>query len=89
MDETYDEPDVDPTETPETPVDVPDDPEETQEDSDDEVKQTLLSVKEVAQEVLDGKWGTGQERRLRLSQAGYDHVAVEDAVVKILNPPTE
>ena len=44
----------------------------------------------VAREVLDGKWGRGQERRMRLADAGYDAAEVDAAVVKLLNPdPTE
>lgn len=46
---------------------------------------TNRSFDEIVQEVREGKWGRGQERRLRLSQAGYDHVAVQKELVRILN----
>lgn len=38
----------------------------------------------VAQEVREGKWGSGQEKRRALAAAGYDHVAVEKAVRKLV-----
>lgn len=39
-----------------------------------------LSLQEVADQVMRGDWGDGQERRLRLDQAGYDHVEVNNLV---------
>ena len=38
------------------------------------------SVEQIAREVLDGRWGNGEERRKRLTQAGYNHAAVQIAV---------
>lgn len=38
------------------------------------------SVAELAQEVLDGKWGDGAERKKKLTAAGYDYDAIQDAV---------
>ena len=38
------------------------------------------SIEDVAREVLDGKWGTGEERRSRLISAGYDYKAVQAEV---------
>ena len=38
------------------------------------------TVTELVDEVLDGKWGNGTERRQRLTKAGYDYDAVQDAV---------
>lgn len=43
------------------------------------------SVDEVAQEVLQGLWGNGQERYDSLTNAGYDAQAVQDRVNNILN----
>lgn len=43
------------------------------------------SVAEVAQEVIDGKWGTGSDRRARLERAGYDYDAVQGKVNDILS----
>lgn len=34
----------------------------------------------VAQEVLDGKWGNGADRRERLTKAGYDYEKVQSIV---------
>ena len=42
------------------------------------------SVQELAQEVLADKWGTGQDREDRLTAAGYDYAAVQNAVNEIL-----
>ena len=39
---------------------------------------------EVAKEVLDGKWGNGIERKNRLTQAGYNYLAVQTIVNKLL-----
>lgn len=38
------------------------------------------TVTELVDEVLDGKWGNGTERRQRLTEAGYDYDTVQDAV---------
>lgn len=38
------------------------------------------TVPELVEEVLDGKWGNGAEREDRLTAAGYDYKAVQDAV---------
>ncbi|WP_444210619.1 LysM peptidoglycan-binding domain-containing protein, partial [Dialister succinatiphilus] len=38
------------------------------------------TVNELAQEVLDGKWGNGTDRKERLTAAGYDYSAVQAKV---------
>lgn len=38
------------------------------------------SSEEIAFEVLDGKWGNGEERKKRLEEAGYNYRAVQDIV---------
>ena len=43
------------------------------------------SDEDVAREVLEGKWGKGQEIRVRLADAGYDHNKIRKAVVRLLN----
>ena len=43
------------------------------------------SLKEVAEEVIDNQWGKGQERRKRLSEAGYNAHDVQKEVVRIIN----
>lgn len=44
------------------------------------------SVDELAQEVIDGKWGTGDARKKALTKAGYDYNAVQKKVNKMLKP---
>ena len=43
------------------------------------------SVDELANEVIAGKWGNGQERKDKLTAAGYDYNAVQNKVNEILN----
>jgi len=42
------------------------------------------SVQEIAQEVLADKWGTGADRKARLTAAGYDYQEVQKAVNALL-----
>lgn len=42
------------------------------------------TVKTLAKEVISGKWGNGEERRERLTLAGYDYNAVQAEVNKML-----
>jgi hypothetical protein len=47
-------------------------------------QQELKSISEIAQEVLDGKWGNGNEvRRARLTEAGYNYDLVRAKVNEI------
>lgn len=46
---------------------------------------TKMDISEVALEVRKGEWGKGQERRRRLSEAGYDVREVEAEVTRQLN----
>lgn len=41
---------------------------------------------ELAQEVLEGKWGNGEERRKKLAEAGYDYSEVQAEVNKLVSP---
>ena len=45
------------------------------------VKKTVL---ELAKEVIAGKWGNGQDRKNRLTAAGYDYTAVQNKVNELL-----
>lgn len=38
------------------------------------------SNEEIAQEVINGQWGNGEDRKNRLTQAGYDYNAVQNIV---------
>ena len=44
----------------------------------------LTTLRGVALEVLDGKWGNGNERRKALESAGYDYASVQAEVNRIL-----
>lgn len=43
-------------------------------------KAAKKTVDEVAEEVIEGKWGNGSERKKKLQKAGYDYDAVQKAV---------
>ena len=42
------------------------------------------TVDELAQEVIDGKWGNGQDRFDQLTKASYDAGAVQDKVNELM-----
>ena len=42
------------------------------------------SNEEVAKEVINGKWGNGEERKKRLKEAGYNYKAVQKIVNKLV-----
>lgn len=42
------------------------------------------SITEVAQEVINGKWGNGEDRKNKLTAAGYNYSAVQKEVNRIL-----
>ena len=44
---------------------------------------TKKSVSELAQEVLQGKWGNGADRKKKLTEAGYDYNLVQAEVNKL------
>ena len=49
------------------------------------VKETATkSISEIAKEVIDSKWGSGSERKKRLTESGYDYNAVQAEVNRIL-----
>ena len=45
------------------------------------------SVDEIAQEVINGVWGNGQDRKNRIEQAGYDYTAVQNKVNELCGTP--
>lgn len=47
------------------------------------------TVKELAQEVIDGKWGNGEDRKTKLTKAGYDYKSVQAEVNKLLKTKKE
>lgn len=46
---------------------------------------TEKTIDEIAQEVIDGKWGSGSNRKTRLTKAGYDYEAVQTRVNELLS----
>lgn len=42
------------------------------------------SNEEIAQEVIAGKWGNGEERKQKLTEAGYNYQAIQDIVNSIV-----
>lgn len=44
------------------------------------------SNEQIADEVIEGQWGNGDDRRNRLSSAGYDYVAIQSIVNAKLQP---
>jgi hypothetical protein len=42
------------------------------------------SIDDIAREVIAGKWGSGQDRKNRLTAAGYDYNAVQNRVNALL-----
>lgn len=49
----------------------------------DKLSPKTKSITEVAQEVLQGKWGNGAERKQRLTNAGYNYTEVQTEVNKL------
>ena len=62
-------------------------PDSSQDDAGEKVS-SVKTLDEVVQEVFDGKWGNGQEQRVRLTNAGYNHREVHEAVVARMNRGT-
>lgn len=47
-------------------------------------KPALKSIDVIAKEVIDGKWGSGDERKKKLTAAGYNYDAVQKKVNEII-----
>lgn len=54
----------------------------------DKLSPKQKTVSEVAQEVLQGKWGNGSDRKKRLTNAGYDYSAVQAEVNRLVKGET-
>lgn len=54
-------------------------------DSEPAPQQEKKTNAEIAQEVIDGKWGNGSERKARLTMGGYDYAAVQAIVNQKMN----
>lgn len=53
----------------------------------EEPKVELLSVEEIAKQVINGNWGCGEERKVRLTEAGYNYDEVQAKVVEFMPKP--
>lgn len=49
----------------------------------------VKDVDTLAHEVIANQWGSGEERKTKLTNAGYDYSAVQSRVNEILNTPKE
>jgi len=49
------------------------------------VENSNKSTEEIAKEVIAGKWGNGDERKQKLTKAGYDYAAVQAKVNELCN----
>lgn len=49
-------------------------------------KKPLKSVLEVAKEVIDGKWGNGDDRKKKLTAAGYNYDEIQAKVNELCKP---
>ena len=45
---------------------------------------TLKTNQTIAYEVIEGKWGNGTDRKKRLTQAGYNYMAIQSIVNAIV-----
>ena len=54
----------------------------------DKLTPKLKTISELAQEVLQGKWGNGADRKKKLTQAGYDYNLVQAEVNKLVKGET-
>ena len=61
--------------------------EEKIEVAEEEPKVELLSVEEIAKQVINGDWSSGEERKTRLTEAGYNYDEVQAKVVELMPKP--
>lgn len=61
--------------------------EEKQEVVEEETKVELLPIEEIAKQVINGDWGSGEERKTRLTEAGYNYDEVQAKVTELMPKP--
>ena len=61
--------------------------EEKQEVVEEETKVELLPIEEIAKQVINGDWGSGEERKTRLTEAGYNYDEVQAKVADLMPKP--
>jgi murein DD-endopeptidase MepM/ murein hydrolase activator NlpD len=54
---------------------------------DDGYREPTKTVTQIAEEVIKGLWGNGEERKKRLTLAGYDYNEVQKQVNNLVAPP--
>ncbi len=52
-------------------------------------KSVKKTIEQIAKEVIAGKWGNGDERKQRLSAAGYNYSEVQKEVNRLLGAPVK
>lgn len=57
--------------------------------ADNKVEDNKKSIDELAKEVIEGKWGNTPERKIRLTEAGYDYNKVQERVNELLKVSKE
>ncbi len=50
----------------------------------EEPKIELLSIEEIAKQVINGNWGSGEERKTRLTEAGYSYEKVQAKISELM-----
>ena len=50
-------------------------------------EESKKSIDEIAKEVIAGKWGNGEDRKNKLTKAGYDYNAVQKRVNELISKP--
>ena len=55
----------------------------------EEPKVELLSVEEIAKQVINGDWSSGEERKTRLTEAGYNYDEVQAKVAELMPKPVQ
>lgn len=53
----------------------------------EEPKVELLSMEEIAKQVINGDWGCGEERKTRLTETGYNYTEVQAKVAELMPKP--
>ena len=55
----------------------------------EEQEVTLLPIDEIAKQVINGDWGSGEERKSKLTAAGYDYNKVQAKVAELMPKPIQ
>lgn len=53
------------------------------------VEKTKKSIQVIAKEVIEGKWGNGNERKAKLESAGYNYMDIQNVVNELMNKPDD